>query len=195
MFIGSHNTMTYLPPTKWWMYPFKWVYQTQSKSLKEQLYSGINLIDIRVRFDKDDRVVLCHGYYEAKTERLKIKDFVHKLLTNIIIFRYVNDVYVRIILETGRESNSQEVLFAALCRILQETAPEYITVFGGFRKFDWKKVTNCIPDIPIIQAVSSMMGDAKWYEKICPWLYAKRMNNKNKELYSKSNEIVLFDFI
>ena len=34
--IGSHNSMTYLPPKKWYMYPFKFVAKCQSSTIEEQ---------------------------------------------------------------------------------------------------------------------------------------------------------------
>lgn len=61
MIIGSHNTMTYLTPSKWWMKPLARFAKCQDKSLKEQIQSGVKCFDIRIRFDKYGKAYLCHG--------------------------------------------------------------------------------------------------------------------------------------
>lgn len=104
-------------------------------------------------------------------------------------------MYVRLILEKY-ESDEECDCFVRSCKSLERLEYPNIKLFGGNRKGDWKKLYTFkgnIPDALNNQFVSSMMPDARWYEKICPYLYAKRMNKVNK---GKMKEIInLFDFV
>ncbi|MCF0219339.1 MAG: hypothetical protein HUK14_06120 [Muribaculaceae bacterium] len=195
MYTGSHNTLTYLPPAKWWMRPFRWLYRCQNKTLDQQLLSGINLIDLRVRFDNFNHVIPCHGLYEAK-KTYTIPDFIGFVLAQIAAYRTTNNIFIRLILEIDRGDLWQEIAFKALCKKFAQFAPCYITLTGGYRKGDWYKLVD-LPEIPLVQCVSSMADDARFYERICPYLYARRMNAVNREAYSHttSKHIFLFDFL
>ena len=193
MTLGSHNTMTYLPASKWWMNLFRWCWRTQTKTLADQLALGVSLIDIRVRFDDDQKVVLAHGYYEAK-ERHTLKDFVKFILETIADHRTSKDIYIRLILEVGKGNYWQEVTFKSLCSRFKKAVPDYITLTGGYRKCDWLQLVD-FADIPLTQCVSSMADDARWYERICPRIYANRMNAVNADHYIDYKNIVLFDFL
>ena len=82
-----------------------------------------------------------------------------------------------------------------LCEGLEKEFP-YVKFLGGNRKSDWRKCYTFLSDITdnnVNQPVSSMASDSRWYEKVCPWLYAKRTNKVNKD--KMINGINLFDFI
>ena len=42
---GSHNTMTYLKPSKWYLYPFIFVAKCQSIDYKKQFNCGVRWFD------------------------------------------------------------------------------------------------------------------------------------------------------
>ena len=63
--LGSHNSLTYLPCRKWWMYLINWAAKCQSKTLSEQFHNGAKYFDFRVRF-KDGKPVIAHGLIEYK---------------------------------------------------------------------------------------------------------------------------------
>lgn len=124
---------------------------------------------------------------------------------------------VRLILEHA-DSSTKENWFKQLCEEIQQKYPT-ILFTGGYKKDGWvslydfnknrpttgiKVVTDegvgllsqtgiVVTEANIHQWVSSMMPDAKWYEKVCPQKYATRMNQTNfKKIKAGIN---LFDFL
>ena len=59
--IGTHNTMTYLPPRRWWFRPFTFLWRCQTKSLSEQVGTGAGYFDIRIRKTKNGGFRFAHG--------------------------------------------------------------------------------------------------------------------------------------
>ena len=49
--IGTHNTMSYLPPKRWWMRPLRVFARCQRKTLAEQIAAGAQVFDLRVYRD------------------------------------------------------------------------------------------------------------------------------------------------
>ena len=177
--IGTHNTMSYLPPKHWWQNPINWLFAQCQSGLK----TG-QAVDIRLVWNK----------------KKAVWEYAHGLVTygrytnpsNLIAYFISTGVkYVRLILE--RDGGEAE--FRYLCRHLSLSYNKCVVTFlGGYRKSDWKQLydfgTN---DIPIHQWVGSMADDARWYERFIPRLYARRMNRKNMENLKEG--INLFDFL
>lgn len=59
--IGSHNTFTYLPATKWYFRPFSFLWRCQNKDIHEQKELGVEYIDVRIRKVKNKGYRICHG--------------------------------------------------------------------------------------------------------------------------------------
>jgi hypothetical protein len=47
--IASHDSYTFLPPRRWWMRLFTWMWRTQDRNIVEQKKAGARYLDIRVR--------------------------------------------------------------------------------------------------------------------------------------------------
>jgi hypothetical protein len=96
MIIGTHNTMTYLEPKKWWMKLLNKYAQCQSKTIEEQYEAGCRYFDLRIRF-REEGMYFAHGLIEYKSDK-----------TPMDIFNWLLDksnegkIYVRILLETMR---------------------------------------------------------------------------------------------
>ena len=178
--IGTHNSMTYLPPKNWWMYPFRFIAKCQSKDLTEQYYKyGVRIFDLRIAYDE-------YGCPEFRHGSMIYKGDVYEHL------QYLNSlpekVYVRLILE----KNGHEDYFIKDCKVFEDKYPNII-FFQGNRKSDWKKLyTFKQPDLPLTQMISSMTW--KIWDDWWPWLYARIMNKKNRAKY-KDAEYLLLDFI
>ena len=53
MLLGSHNSLSYLSPMKWYMIPFHFMAKCQSVDYKTQYEKyGIRLFDIRLWFNE-----------------------------------------------------------------------------------------------------------------------------------------------
>ena len=177
--------MTYLPPKKWWMYPFRFMAKCQSKSIEEQYEKyGIRMFDLRISYTEDCKAEFRHGLiaYTGNVDE---------------ILQYLNnrsdEVYVRLLLEVGEYADlqKQEWLFTLDCeRFIRDY--NNIKFFCGRRKFDWKTVFEFeIKEPDIIQKVSSMQGTK--IDDLWPWLYAK-FNNR-RSLKEVGDEWLFLDFV
>lgn len=190
---GSHNSMTFLPPKHWWGYLGLWIARCQNKTIEEQFNAGARVFDFRIYYDYNEiEWNFAHGLINFKSD---ISFWKYLEILNTLARAKNETVYIRLILEKY-ESEEDCDCFIRYCKTLEKGKYSNLEFFGGNRKGDWKKLYTFkgnIPDALNNQFVSSMMPDARWYEKICPYLYAKRMNKVNK---GKMKEIVnLFDFV
>lgn len=186
--IASHNTMTYLEPTKWWMKLFKLVYKCQDLTIEEQYDLGVRYFDFRITFDEFDYPIFAHGIVKFKTPS------VLAILTKL---SKKGGCYIRIVLEERKETDNTFLhsnWFRDYINYLVELFPN-ITFFEGTRKYDWKELCkNFISPTPkYIQRIASMTG--KWFNFWCPRLYAKMNNKKTVKEYKDSDTIVFIDFI
>lgn len=191
IYIGTHNSMSYLKPAHWYMRPFNFIAKCQSKDIYWQLADN-DCVDLRVCVKDDTNDVIWtfrHGLIEYKQVDLM------KLLQCINI-QYKNKI-VRFILEHTRRKKEDidSMYFIQLCNHIEQKYTN-IKFIGGNRKSDWKKLytfKNDISDTLNNQFVSSMANDARWYERICPYLYARRKNHDN---FRKLKPIInLYDYI
>ena len=217
----SHNTFTYCKPRKWYHYFYIPFARCQNKNIFNQIDEGIQVFDIRVRFDNETgNVILCHGLFEVeleitverfdkfeKTTEFNAKEFAEYLC---LITKLSPDkqFYFRLILETSKANFYQEVQFFKFCKYFYKQIEEQynIGLLCCVRKFDWK----CLFDITKIsyltefQHISSYPAykesiKPRFYERICPWLYAKRTNKKykynfNQGLYNHY-DYISYDFV
>lgn len=193
--IGTHNSMTFLPPEHWYgwfMIPFA---RCQRKTIEEQWHDGARCFDLRIRFTKQGEPYFAHGLYEC-THEVKPIDVLVRL--DRLMIRYNQPAFVRLILEDPDKQNHNVVYFKAFCQAWEthqafHTVNKWIHFFGGNRKGDWAQIVEFDYKLNLTQYVGSMMEDARWYEKIMPFAYAWRRNKKNKQ--NPQGDIAIYDFI
>lgn len=189
---GSHNTMTYLPIKNWWMFPGLLIARCQNHNIEEQFKNGARVFDLRIYFNtKSMQWGFAHGLINFKS-----KKSVTEIIRDIRQLKETtqDDVYVRLILEKWT-LESDCYIFSRKCSFYEQVCPK-LKFIGGNRKGDWKKLYTFKTDVPDNlnnQWVSSMAEDARWYEKVFPFLYALRMNKKNR--LRMKEKLNLFDFI
>lgn len=191
---GSHNSMTFLPPKHWWGYLGLWIARCQNKTIEEQFNAGARVFDFRIYYDYNEvEWNFAHGLINFKSD---IRFWKYLEILNTLARAKNETVYIRLILEKYESDEDCDCFIRYCNKALERGEYSNLKFFGGNRKGDWKKLYTFkgnIPDALNNQFVSSMMPDARWYEKICPYLYAKRMNKVNK---GKMKEIInLFDFV
>lgn len=178
MKIGTHNSMTYLKPKKWYLYPFQFIARCQSLSIDKQYSLGVRLFDIRISYDKNNVPEFRHGSMAYKGDVYKILDWLNNQGC---------PVQIRILLEENKEDVTKETLFIKdICKF--KTIFKNLTFYEGRRKFDWKKITD-LPDLEVVQLVSSMQGNK--IDDLWPWLYAKLNNKKNLKLYKEDYKYII----
>lgn len=213
--LGSNNSFTYCKSKNL----LSWIKKCQTKNIEEQIKSGIRLLDIRVRFDNSGYIYLCNGLFKLNlkipvisynlngkrdkyvlTDKFKFPNFIDWLIN--IVYKNLPDneyFYFNLVLETNREDIIQEMFFKNCCNYFkdylekQKLYPKY-RILNCIRKFDSKQLViptdklSCYKNLP-----------QKWYEKICPWLFAKLTNKKflenlDKGLYNNYDS-VYYDFV
>lgn len=187
--IGTHNSMTYLPPEHWYgwfMIPFA---RCQRKTIEQQWYDGARCFDLRIRFTKKGEPCFAHGLYEC-THEVKPIDVLVQL--DKLILRYNQPAFVRLILEDPDKQNHNVFYFKQFCQEWSK-GNKMIRLFGGNRKGDWAQIVEFDYKPNLTQYVGSMMADARWYEKAMPFAYAWRRNKKNKQ--NPQGDIAIYDFI
>lgn len=181
MILGSHNSMTYLKPKKWYLYPFQFIARCQSKTISEQYEEyNVRVFDIRISYNKKHEIEFRHGI-------MAYKGNVYEVL------QYLNSrpepVMVRLVLEILGQDELQEQMFAVDCKSFQSTF-QNIKFYGGFRKFD-QKIIYDFQLSPIITKIYSSYQLPK-LDDLFPYLYAKRHNKKARLL---NVECLMIDFI
>lgn len=182
MELGTHNSMTYLKPKKWYLYPFQFIARCQNLTIQEQYNKGIRTFDIRISYDKNNIAEFRHGLISYKGNVYSILEWLNSQR---------DPIKVRILLEELKESSLKETLFI-------KDLHEWITLFPnisfyeGRRKFDWKQLIT-LPSLETVQLISSMQGNK--IDDLWPWLYAKLHNKKNVKQYFDCDKLVLLDFI
>jgi len=201
MILGSHNTLSYLIPSKWYKRPFKWMAKCQNKTYKEQYDLGVRLFDLRLRFTDSHEIIVCHGKIEYKFTIYDLKDFLNFLNTK-------KDCYLRVIYENTNSKdileNSKERLFKEFCRNIQDSYKN-IVFFGGNRKYDWKQIFKFLAEekapklIDRYSSTTSLFKSNNRFLRIIddlwPWLYAKLNNHENYNLYKESEDCLFMDFV
>lgn len=209
MKIGSHNTMTYLKPSQWWLRPFAWMGKCQSKDIRDQFICyGIRWFDLRLTFDKKNSTpYFAHGLFSYK----EIDPFTILNFLEAVSKAVQEKVYIRLINE--RNSDFNKKCFTLFCKKVEEKYPNLIFI-GGQNKKDWKIIYSFKnePDIPVIDKYSSCNHDTCEYDKqgkeikhidnistiiddIYPEWYAKKNNLKNRNKYQDQNVYLIQDFI
>ena len=102
--IASHNTFSYLQP-RYKIFNFlKGFWRCQDKNINEQIASGVEYLDVRVRYTFDCKVRLCHGFVDYGKEYDSLAELVEDCIyKNIPITRSKknNKIHYRLILERG----------------------------------------------------------------------------------------------
>ena len=109
---GSHNTMTYLKPYKWYMYPFIFIAKCQSINYKKQYECGIRWFDLRLKTTTNfnDEPIIAHGLMKYKTYKGFVDEFLY-YINEKAQEDLDNPIYVRLLYELSTKDTSD---FASL---------------------------------------------------------------------------------
>lgn len=181
MKLGTHNSMTYLKPKHWWLYPFKFIAQCQDLTIEEQYEFGIRNFDLRISYTKDGELEFRHGLIAYKGDVLKTLEYLNSRS---------EPVYVKFWLECTKEDLRQEELFKFDCKSFEEQYSN-IKFYGGKSKaksnlYNFK---NTEPQHNSkFASLQPPLIDDLW-----PKLYAKLHNKKTKEKYNTG--LLVLDFV
>lgn len=194
--LGSHNSLSYLPCRKWWMYLINWAAKCQSKTLSEQFHDGVRYFDIRLKWnDKKEDWVIAHGLIEYKGD-------IRKLLKTLDSFAkfYNEKVYVRFLLEYNKRPDDEATKILKLDDFVTYVMIEYPNIEYHLMETKWdeKVIETYSDDIILVHAYSSVLG----YKRFLwiPYWYAKLHNKENRKtskitLEDKVNRVLMLDFV
>lgn len=189
MKLASHNSMTYLPPKKWYMYLFRFAARCQNKTIEEQYEQyGIRMFDLRISFLKNGLVEFRHGLIAYKGD---VKEILNYLNTRD------EKVYVRFILES--DNNCGELRFIHFCNWCLEHYTNII-FFEGVLKKNWKQLVNFGTTVPTYDHKYASNNNPINYtgktrlDDLYPWIYAKLFNRKNIKK-GTDKEYLFLDFV
>ena len=190
--LGSHNSCTYLPCKKWWMYLISWTAKCQSKSLTTQFIEGVRYFDIRVKYENNSWV-LAHGLIEYKTDINEIISHLNDLAA------YTGErVYVRFLLEYNKIPDDFATKIIKLQEYVKWARSSYHCLTYHCVMLKWNEhVTDKFIDLEVKHTYSSILGWKRFFW--IPYWYAKFHNKKfredNKEILESKDRVLLMDFV
>lgn len=202
MNIGTHNSLTYLTPKKWWQKLIGFTAKCQAVDYKKQYELGARVFDVRLWYDDDLKMEVRHGRIAYKIG--------YTVFFNMLEFlEEKGDCYVRILCEEDSFAKNDPIVidkekcFIEDCRYI-ESMYDNIKFFGGNRKYDWKVLYNFKnKDIPTLvdrysSTTSLFKSNKKWLavlDDLCPILYAKLKNKTLIKEHDDKDGYLFIDFI
>lgn len=198
MKLASHNTMSYLKP-QWWVRPFAFMARCQSKDIYEQYKAGARMFDLRVTFDDNGTPYFAHGL-------ASYKDYdVDEILRWIrdISREYQKETGERIVVRVFNERNDNVDIFDEFCHEIYERFGRDIQ-FCGFHNKNCQYYVNIpLDDVEYIDKYASNNCQkhnngnctGRWYDDLCPWIYAWLHNKKNRRKFETTDGFLMQDFI
>ena len=189
MVLGSHNSWSYLKPTKWWMKLISFTTKCQRTTIQTQYLQGARCFDLHIRIGKDDIMTVVHGPIEYC--------YLVRILNVFDTLNNYKDVSIRLILDlriryAKKEYENQITFFKLWCYALEDDYPN-IKFWCGRTLPTWEQ--GCIFDYdPSCEERHGSVTKPKWLWGLWPWLYAK-LHNKEIIEQSSDKDILLIDYI
>jgi hypothetical protein len=188
-YLGSHNTMSYLKPKKWWMRLFNWIGKCQSEPVMIQIiHKGVRFLDFRIKIKDDGSYCFAHG-------KIEYQDSVEWRFNTINAYSPKADpIFARVVLENPNKFSRER--FYNLCEYWKVKYPNIEwqeglvkPTFEIIYDFDKTKCT-CKEDY------ASYHNDSSHYA-LFPYLYAILHNRKAKRDYLKNpkHNFLMIDFV
>lgn len=187
--LGSHNSMSYLKPVKWYQRILNKWSKCQDINLVEQYNYGVHYFDLRIRLINDE-----WHFVHNKIDYGKVIDNIDAIKDLSCKIPKGNELYIRVILDERKKPYKQEFKNQEyINRFLK-----YINCWSKLVMFkgliiksaivfwEWKDYYK-LNDIKVTECHASV--SAKWYEYLFLGIkkFAKKYNNK----FIKENKLIL----
>ena len=183
--IGSHNSMSYLPPKNLWGKITRLWNKCQDKTLEEQFNRGVDYFDIRINFYNDE-----WHFVHNKVDYGVVNDNIWKYIGK-------NKIPIRVIYDQRSKPKASSYRTNRFITYLWILIKKYnVNIDSAITYWDWKEHYKPLVEVKEFHASVS----AKWYQYIlgCKW-FAKHYNSYAKKRhygYSEDNErVLLLDYV
>nr|UVX50828.1 MAG: phosphoinositide phospholipase C, Ca2+-dependent [Bacteriophage sp.] len=182
--IGSHNSMSYLPPKNLWGKITRLWNKCQDKTIEEQFNSGVDYFDIRINFYNDEEWHFVHNKVDYG-------------VVNDNIWKYIgkNKIPIRVIYDRRskpKDASFERQRFIAYLSYLQQ---EYnICIDSAITYWNW--IEHYKPFIEVKEFHASV--SAKWYQYLlgCKWFALTYSGiSKYPDVEECMNEVLLLDYV
>ena len=184
--IGSHNTLSYLPPKNLWGKITRLWNKCQDKSIEEQVNTGVDYFDIRINFYNDGKWHFVHNKVDYG-------------VVNDNIWKYIgkNKIPIRVIYDRRskpKDDIHEENRFNIYLWFIKQKYN--VNIDSAITYWNWKEHYKPLVKVKEYHASVS----AKWYQYVlgCKW-FANKYNTFGKYITIKDlasiNEVLLLDYI
>lgn len=195
--LGSHNSLTYLPCRKWWMYLINWAAICQSKNLSEQYHAGVRYFDLRIKFNKDKKPIIAHGLVEYKGNIEHYLTTLNELSKHF----YKEPIYVRFVLEFNKKPNDWVEQAYLLESLVRDFRGEYPYLTYDYCMFKWNEAELIRFNNDKIELYHRYSSTLSWKRFLwIPYWYAKLHNKEFRQTYldvleDETNKALMLDFV
>lgn len=185
--LASHNSWTYLPPKKWWMWLLRFTAKCQRLSIQEQYEMGVRCFDLRVKWI-DGKMVVAHGIVQYDIDAQQVVD-------DLIWLNEKGDCFVRLIHEIRNKYENTPTAknyFRNFCDTVEKRLTR-TCFWNGQNLYDHSTDYhfNCKPTCEELYA---SVRKPKWIDDWWPWWYAW-LNNKRIKEAGTTKDILMIDFV
>lgn len=182
--IGSHNTLSYLPPKNLWGKITRPWNKCQDRTIEEQVNAGVDYFDIRIDFYNDGKWHFVHNRVDYG-------------VVNNDIWKYIGKTELSIRIIYDRRSKPKDVILEKyrFTKYLSYLKEEYnVNIDSAITYWDWKEY--CKPFIRVKEFHASV--SAKWYQYLlgCKWFALTYSGiSKYPDVEECINEVLLLDYV
>lgn len=210
MKLASHNSLSYIKPTKWWQRLINFTSQCQNYDIPTQYEYGIRLFDVRVRFKYNTisvpeySAVSGHGVIDYGENISVVLSYLNRLSTK------EDPIYVFLSLENKKREEDKDFLkFKSSVKAYQKYYKN-LHFCGGYAKHPWRKLVdvgdpddqptidqknweflNFTYNVPIKEKIKRFFASLFHFS---PKYWAKK-NNKEYKSAGTSADFLMLDFV
>lgn len=188
MIIGSHNSWSYLSPRKWWMKLISFTAKCQSYNISDQYKLGVKCFDLRIRFEKNNELIIAHGIIEYDILEEELFDDLEYLNSKgDVCIRILHEVRTKKLHTEEAIENFVDFIIKLQCRFTN------IKFWCGRNLYNWKYDYE-FPYKPTCEEKYASVCSPKLIDDWCPRLFAY-LNNKKIIKEGTDKDILLIDFV
>lgn len=198
--LGSHNSMSYLPPQNLWGKITRPWNKCQNKTLVEQYKAGARYFDIRVRMIKGIWYFVHnkvnYGWFIDNLDSIDTLEKLAEKDNQIIHFRIILDERKRPFKSEVDNDKYIDKFYNFILHLFPSALYKNLDIDSMIVYWNWKELLR--PDIEVKEFHSSVT--AKWYQYLlgCKW-FANRYNDfgkcVNTEYVEDTYKVLLLDYV